>query len=145
MRRAFWLAVGSLVACADTPPPETPADATAADPAPVVEVLHTEDGDVAATEANEPTREESGAAPEPLDTAGLPLVCEMYISEFERCLTSVSGKSPEAVESMQRAMRTQREAFEAANSPEARDALRMGCEMSLKAIRDNPACNEPAR
>jgi hypothetical protein len=137
------VALSLLVACGGSPEADSPTDVTAAEPV-TIEVLPTEDGDVAETEAFEPTSEEAEVAPEPLDTDALPLVCEEYLAEMERCFATVAETSPQVATSMQQAMLAQRDAFAAANTPEAREALALGCEMGLKAVRDNPACNEPA-
>lgn len=74
------------------------------------------------------------------DISGLPQECQDYIKEFESCMENVKDdvvKGP-----METAMKAQRDAFNQANTPEAKDALKAGCEMSLKSIKDNPACKQ---
>lgn len=72
------------------------------------------------------------------DLSDLPQECQDYIKEFEACMEKVSDDAIKGP--METAMKTQRDAFKSANTPEAKEGLKMGCEMSLKAIRDNPAC-----
>lgn len=71
------------------------------------------------------------------DLSDLPQECQDYIKTFEACMENV----PEAGKAgMEASMKAQRDAFKAANSPEAKSALKQGCEMSLKALKDNPSC-----
>ena len=71
------------------------------------------------------------------DLSDLPQACQDYIKATEECLSKVDDAAKPA---MEQGLKAQRDAFKAANTKEAKEALSTGCEASLKAMKDNPAC-----
>lgn len=71
------------------------------------------------------------------DSDGVPQVCEDYLKKQEACI----GKMPDAAKKpMQDAMKTTRDSFKAANTPDAKKALETSCKAMLDAVAKNPAC-----
>lgn len=68
----------------------------------------------------------------------LPEACTKYIEKTEACLEGID--QPAAKSAMEQGLKAQREAFDKASTPEAKEALTSGCEQALKGIEDNPAC-----
>jgi hypothetical protein len=78
------------------------------------------------------------AAKDDGDSGDLPQECQDYIKETEACLGKID--EPAAKSAIEMSLKAQRDAFAAANSPEAKGALKTSCEAALKGIKDNPAC-----
>ena len=67
----------------------------------------------------------------------LPQACQDYLKKQEACI----GKVPDAAkEGMKTALKTTKDSFKAANTPEARKALEGGCKASLATLAKNPMC-----
>ena len=94
-------------------------------------------------------RAQAGAIADPFGGEGQPLA---PAQKRQRSVIGARGRPPQRrerpvieiahAERIGRALGAlaQRDAFKAANTKEAKEALSTGCEASLKAMKDNPAC-----